>query len=97
MVLLNAVHVDTVNEKSLVAIQPNPAFQPMYEIATICEAKLNSQSRYFLTKILDLAWLWSELCKVCHDFPGEEVEAFTRDGIWEKDEEIVDPIFYIFW
>ena len=36
------------------------------------------------------------LCKVCHDFAGEEVEAFTRDGIWEKDEEIVDPIVYIF-
>jgi hypothetical protein len=30
--LLNAVHVDTVNEKSLVAIRPNPAFQPMYEV-----------------------------------------------------------------
>jgi hypothetical protein len=31
-----------------------------------------------------------------HDFAGEEVEAFTRDGIREKDEEIVDPIVYIF-
>jgi hypothetical protein len=31
-----------------------------------------------------------------HDFAGEEVEAFTRYRIWEKDEEIVDPIVYIF-
>ena len=35
--LLNAVHVDTVKEKSVVAIRPNPAFRPIFELATTRE------------------------------------------------------------
>ena len=32
--MLDAVYVDTVEEKSIVAIRPKPAFQPLFEIAT---------------------------------------------------------------
>jgi len=32
--LLNAAHVDTVKEKSVVAIRPKPAFRPIFEVAT---------------------------------------------------------------
>lgn len=32
--MLEAVYVDTVEEKSIVAIRPKPAFQPLFEIAT---------------------------------------------------------------
>ena len=32
--LLNAVHVDTVKEKSVVAIPPKPAFRPIFAVAT---------------------------------------------------------------
>ncbi len=35
--LLNAVHVDTVKEKSVVAIRPKPAFRPIFEVATTRE------------------------------------------------------------
>ena len=35
--LLNAVHVDTVKEKSVVAIPPKPAFRPIFEVATTRE------------------------------------------------------------
>ena len=35
--LLNAVHVDTVKEKSVVAIRPKPAFRPIFAVATIRE------------------------------------------------------------
>jgi len=31
--LLNAVHVDTVKEKSVVAIRPKPAFRPIFPVA----------------------------------------------------------------
>ena len=34
---LDAVYVDTVEEKSIVAIRPKPAFQPIFEIATTRE------------------------------------------------------------
>jgi len=35
--LLNAAHVDTVKEKSVVAIRPTPAFRPIFEVATTRE------------------------------------------------------------
>ena len=35
--LLDAVYVDPVEEKSVVAIQPKPAFRPLFEIATTRE------------------------------------------------------------
>ncbi len=35
--LLNAVHVDAVKEKSVVAIRPNPALRPIFELATTRE------------------------------------------------------------
>ena len=31
--LLNAAHVDTVKEKSVVAIRPKPPFRPIFEVA----------------------------------------------------------------
>ena len=34
LTMLDAVYVDTVEEKSIVAIRPKPAFQPLFEIAT---------------------------------------------------------------
>ena len=34
MTMLDAVYVDPVEEKSVVAIQPKPAFRPLFEIAT---------------------------------------------------------------
>ena len=34
MAMLEAVYVDTVEGKSVVAILPKPAFQPIFEIAT---------------------------------------------------------------
>ena len=37
MALLNAAHVDTVKEKSVVAIRPKPAFRPIFEVATTRE------------------------------------------------------------
>ena len=37
MIMLDAVYVDTVEEKSIVAIRPKPAFQPIFEIATTRE------------------------------------------------------------
>ena len=37
MALLNAVHVDTVKEKSVVAIPPKPAFRPIFAVATTRE------------------------------------------------------------
>ena len=37
MEMLDAVYVDTVEEKSVVAIRPKPAFQPLFEIATTRE------------------------------------------------------------
>ena len=33
--MLDAVYVDTVEEKAIVAIRPKSAFQPLFEIATI--------------------------------------------------------------
>ena len=35
--MLDAVYVDTVEEKSIIAIRPKPAFQPIFEIATTRE------------------------------------------------------------
>ena len=35
--MLQAVYVDTVEEKSIVAIRPKPAFQPLFEVATTRE------------------------------------------------------------
>ena len=32
--MLDAVYVDTVDEKAIVAIHPKPAFRPLFEIAT---------------------------------------------------------------
>ena len=32
--MLDAIYVDTVQDKSIVAIRPKPAFQPLFEIAT---------------------------------------------------------------
>ena len=32
--MLDAVYVDTVEEKSVVAIRPKPAFRPIFEVAT---------------------------------------------------------------
>ena len=37
MAMLDAVYVDTVEEKSVVAIWPKPAFRPIFEIATTRE------------------------------------------------------------
>ena len=34
MAMLDAVYVDTVEEKSVVAIRPKPAFRPIFEVAT---------------------------------------------------------------
>ena len=34
MAMLDAVYVDTVEEKSVVAIRPKPAFRPIFELAT---------------------------------------------------------------
>ena len=34
MAMLDAVYVDTVDEKSVVAIRPKPAFRPIFEVAT---------------------------------------------------------------
>ena len=33
LTMLEAVYVDTVDQKSIVSIQPKPAFQPLFEIA----------------------------------------------------------------
>lgn len=35
--MLEAVYVDTVEEKSVVAIRPKPAFRPIFEVATTRE------------------------------------------------------------
>jgi len=35
--MLDAVYVDTVEEKSIVAIRPKPAFQPLLEVSTTLE------------------------------------------------------------
>jgi hypothetical protein len=32
--MLDAIYVDTVEEKSVVAIRPKPAFRPIFEVAT---------------------------------------------------------------
>ena len=37
LTILDAVYVDTVEEKAIVAIRPKPAFQPLFEIATTRE------------------------------------------------------------
>ena len=37
MSMLEAVYVDTVEEKAIVAIRPKPAFMPLFEIATTRE------------------------------------------------------------
>ncbi len=37
MTMLDAVYVDTVEEKSIVAIRPKPAFMPLFEVATTRE------------------------------------------------------------
>ena len=37
MAMLDAVYVDTVEEKSVVAIRPKPAFRPIFEVATTRE------------------------------------------------------------
>ena len=37
LTMLNAVYVDTVEEKSIVTIRPKPAFRPLFEIASIRE------------------------------------------------------------
>ena len=37
MAMLDAVYVDTVEEKSVVAIWPKPAFRPIFEVATTRE------------------------------------------------------------
>ena len=34
LTMLDAVYVDTVEEKTIVAIRPKPAFRPLFEIAT---------------------------------------------------------------
>jgi hypothetical protein len=35
--MLDAVYVDTVEERAIVAIQPKPAFRPLFEVATTRE------------------------------------------------------------
>ena len=37
MTMLDAVYVDTVEEKAIVAIRPKPGFRPLFEIATTRE------------------------------------------------------------
>ena len=36
LTMLDAVYVDTVEERRIVAIRPRPAFRPLFEIATTC-------------------------------------------------------------
>ena len=48
--MLDAVYVDTVEEKSIVAIRPKPAFRPLFEIATTREG-----SDVVLINVLPLA------------------------------------------
>ena len=38
LTMLDAVYVDTVNEKSIIAIRPKSAFLPLFEVATTSEA-----------------------------------------------------------
>ena len=37
LAMLDAIYVDTVEEKAIVAIRPKPAFRPLFEIATTRE------------------------------------------------------------
>ena len=37
MTMLDAVYVDSVEEKAIVAIQPKPAFLPLFQVATTRE------------------------------------------------------------
>ena len=37
LTMLDAVYVDTVDEKAIVAIRPKPAFRPLFKIATTRE------------------------------------------------------------
>ncbi len=37
--MLDAVNVDAVEEKSIVAIRPKPAFRPIFEVATTRQDK----------------------------------------------------------
>ena len=34
LTMLDAVYVDTADEKTIVAIRPKPAFRPLFEVAT---------------------------------------------------------------
>jgi hypothetical protein len=47
--MLDAVYVDTVEEKRIVAIRPRPAFRPLFEVATTRDG-----SRTILTNENDL-------------------------------------------
>jgi hypothetical protein len=44
MTMRDAVYVDPVEEKSIVAIQPKPAFRPLFEMATTREGRLAEDS-----------------------------------------------------
>ena len=45
MAMLEAVYVDTVEGKSVVAILPKPAFRPIFEVATSREGQWNCPNK----------------------------------------------------
>ena len=63
MTMLDAVYVDTVEEKCIVAIRPKPAFQPLFEIATTREGSdvvlINDPPQtHFEPEAADLCFWW---------------------------------------
>ena len=75
--MLDAVYVDTVEEKSVVALKPKPAFRALFQIATTREG-----SGFFTKKILRTISLARRMTlSVCGGDGGEW--NYTVHHIWE--------------
>ena len=74
--MLEAVYVDTVEEKAIVAIRPKPAFMPLFEIANTREG-----SDVFLINEPPQASIEPEAADSCFWWRRGRVEAYLKHGL----------------
>ncbi len=75
--MLDAVYVDTVEEKAIVAIRPKPAFQPLFEIATT-----RAESDVVLINEPPLAQGEPEAADLCFWWRRGRVELPVQKALW---------------
>ena len=90
LTMLEAVYVDTIEEKAIVAVRPKPAFRPLFEVATTREGSdvvlINEPPQAFEPEAADLCFWWRRGRVELHQQHGLAVlvaatSAYGRAGV----------------